>query len=143
MGMAAPPTAEELKVLAANRLAEAKALLQLEHYAGAWYLAGYAVELALKAVVCRTLGLPEYPDSAFRGSLKSHYFRDLVILAGLTRDFDVRSRNHRFVAFWDLVTTWDVQDRYKVDRTEQQVREFVNAIDDVQDGVLIWLSNRW
>ncbi len=32
------------------RVNEAKALLHLKHYSGAYYLAGYAVECALKAL---------------------------------------------------------------------------------------------
>lgn len=45
------PTHEELKKLAKTRLIEAKALLDNELYDGARYLAGYVIELALKARV--------------------------------------------------------------------------------------------
>lgn len=49
------PTVHELKSLTQQRLDEADDLLSLNRSDAAFYLAGYAVELALKAAICKTL----------------------------------------------------------------------------------------
>jgi len=43
----------DLQALSRIRLTEAKALLRLGHYDGAYYLAGYAAECALKACIAK------------------------------------------------------------------------------------------
>jgi HEPN domain-containing protein len=48
--------------LAAVRLREAEVLFDAALYDGSYYLCGYVVELALKACVCRHLGVDEYPE---------------------------------------------------------------------------------
>ena len=64
-------TAQQLKDIALARLAEAKVLLAVRTgdegialYDGASYLAGYAVETALKAVICKLLGTDYPPQGA-------------------------------------------------------------------------------
>ena len=65
------PKYEELKALAATRLLEAKSLFNKRLYDGACYLAGYVVELALKARICKTLDLAGYPNQGrYQGHLK-------------------------------------------------------------------------
>lgn len=46
---------QELKKIAAARLRDAEILYQGKRYDGAFYLCGYAVELTLKAKICKTL----------------------------------------------------------------------------------------
>lgn len=55
------PTRKELQDLAEIRLQEAKVLFEKEFYDGARYLAGYVIELALKARICKILDLDQYP----------------------------------------------------------------------------------
>lgn len=136
-------TATRLQQLATIRLAEARLLYGSEFLSGAWYLGGYAVELALKAVVCRNLGVSAYPERAFAGRLKSHSFSDLALLAGLTESLLVSLANPIFERNWELINTWDPQQRYEVGRSKQQVSDFLSALDDREHGVYVWLSNRW
>lgn len=56
----------ELQKLACLRLKEAEALYAAGCYDGCAYLCGYVVELALKAAVCATLGIDEYPEKGSR-----------------------------------------------------------------------------
>ena len=46
---------EQLKEIARRRLKDAKILYREKSYTGALYLCGYAIELALKAIICRNL----------------------------------------------------------------------------------------
>jgi len=59
-------TQAEFQGLAEERLMEAKALLDLGKWCGTYYLAGYAVELALKACIIKSLMATDaFPDREF------------------------------------------------------------------------------
>jgi len=59
-------TKAEFQEMAEQRLAEAKALLDQGKWNGAYYLAAYAVELALKACIIKTLlATDAFPDKDF------------------------------------------------------------------------------
>ncbi|MCB0065385.1 MAG: HEPN domain-containing protein [Caldilineaceae bacterium] len=68
------------------RLEDAEVLLAANRYDGAMYLCGYAVELALKARICRTLKWAGYPSTRkeFEGyqSLRTHDLKVLLHLSG-------------------------------------------------------------
>lgn len=70
---------------------EAEALYKAHLYDGCVYLAGYAVELALKARICRLLHVKEYPPVGEIGrAFKVHSLDQLKVLAGLSAEIDVR-----------------------------------------------------
>lgn len=52
----------DIQILADIRVGEAKALLDLGHWPGAYYLAGYAVECALKACIAKLTKADDFPD---------------------------------------------------------------------------------
>ena len=56
-------TRADFQQLADLRLKEAKALLDVGMWDGAYYLAGYAVEVALKARICRVLNWLDFPST--------------------------------------------------------------------------------
>jgi len=53
----------ELKKIAQARIEDGEVLLSSHRYDGAVYLCGYAVEIALKERICRTLSWPGYPST--------------------------------------------------------------------------------
>ena len=69
--------------LAVTRLAEAKALLELGMWDGAYYLAGYAVECGLKACVAKGVKAEEFPDKEFATKCYTRSIEALVALAEL------------------------------------------------------------
>lgn len=97
-----------LKVLARERLREAQILFRRGKFDGAGYLCGYAVELALKARICRTLGWSEYKVGRDYGSFKIH---DLDILLDLS---GARPRiTTRYLGEWSAVLPeWGPELRY-------------------------------
>lgn len=138
------PSAILLQQLALSRLEEARSLSEAGHHAGAWYLGGYVLELALKAVVCKTLRVGEYPESALGGkALKTHVTEDLVLLAGLKEELESRLRKVAFRRYWEDAASWSTQDRYRSDRTREDVIAMLNAYENAEDGVLTWLINLW
>jgi HEPN domain-containing protein len=100
-----------LRKIARERLKDASVLLRAGRYEGAIYLGGYAVEIALKERICRTLKWNEFPHtrSEFQDyqSLKTHNLEPLLTLSG------VKDRiKSRYLAEWYVVATWDPEARY-------------------------------
>jgi HEPN domain-containing protein len=52
----------DLQRLSRLRIQEARSLFKLKHYSGAYYLAGYSVECALKACLARDTPRFDFPD---------------------------------------------------------------------------------
>ncbi len=101
-----------MRRVARARLRDAEVLLEARRYDGAVYLCGYAVELGLKARICRTLRWAGYPESSreFRrlGSFRVH---DLDVLPHLTG----RESAIKQVALpvWSAVAAWSPDARYR------------------------------
>lgn len=102
----------ELTDTARGRLRDAHALLSHTRYDGSIYLAGYAVEMALKVRIAKTLKWQAFPDtnSEFKGllSLKTH---DLNVLLSFTgRESKIRGSHG---TEWSVVVAWKPELRYK------------------------------
>lgn len=102
----------DIRKLAKARLEDAEALHEAGRYDGAVYLSGYAVEMALKARICDTLGWDGYPSTSgeFKGfaSFKTHNFDILLRLSGYESKI-----KKRLMAAWSLAVEWDPEIRYK------------------------------
>ena len=70
--------------LAELRLKEANALLAAELPDGAYYLAGYAVECALKACIAKRTHEYDFPEKKLVNDSHTHDIKILLRLAGLS-----------------------------------------------------------
>jgi len=117
-----------LKAIARARLRDSKVLLKGKRLDGAAYLCGYAVEIALKARICRTLKWSEFPETTaeFKGlqSVKTHDLEILLKLSGV--EGRIKTKH---MAEWSCVLNWDPEKRYQTTGgfTEQQARDVVAA----------------
>ena len=102
----------EIRRIALARLRDAEVLLSAKRYDGAVYLCGYAVELALKARICKTLKWPGYPESNKEFErLASFKIHDLDVLLRLTgREASVKTG---FLVEWSAVAAWNPEARYR------------------------------
>jgi HEPN domain-containing protein len=104
----------ELRKIARARLRDAEALLGAERYDAAVYLAGYAVEIALKARICRTLRWDVFPSTVtdFKGyhSFRTHDLDTLLSLSGAEQRIE---RAHQMA--WDALGAWKPEMRYEPD----------------------------
>lgn len=102
----------ELRKLAVARLEDAVALEAAGRYDGALYVCGYAVELSLKARICKTLNWLDFPEtrSEFQdySSLKTHSLGVLLRFSGV--ETEVKST---FVAEWSILIRWNPEIRYR------------------------------
>ena len=80
----------QLQQLAEERRFDAAALIAAGRWSAAYYLAGYAVECALKACIAKQTGLHDFPDKELALKCYTHRIETLVDVAGLKslRDAD-------------------------------------------------------
>jgi hypothetical protein len=79
--------------LADLRVGEAGALVRSRKEIGAYYIAGYAVECALKACIAKTTKRYEFPPkSDYVRKLYSHNLEELLRIAGLEKQLEADSR---------------------------------------------------
>ena len=114
MAKATPIPRAELKKIALARIKDAECLFASNRYDGARYLSGYAVELALKARICRHLNwsefLPPDLDDGLYRSLMTHKFGLLLSLTGLEQ----RLKRSVLWSDWNTAARWDPDLRYKM-----------------------------
>lgn len=97
-------TAKKLKEIARARLKDSELLYKQKRYDGAFYLCGYAVELALKARICRTLKWAGFPATSNEfnewglQSFRIHKLDRLLHLSGIESKISTD-----FLADWSIV----------------------------------------
>ena len=134
---------KDLQVLSRIRVREAKALLSVGLHDGAYYLAGYAVECALKACIAKGTRRHEFPDRRKVEASHTHNLRDLARLANLEDSRLDRARSDSvFRSNWDIVESWSEQDRYRRQRPEN-AQALVEAVDDRRHGIIAWIKLHW
>lgn len=136
--------AANLKALALERLREAECLIEKGHVGGAYYIGGYAIELALKAAICKKLGVEMFEkDEVPRHIAKSfmiHDLSDLVILAGIAIEIENQCRvDNAFHISWSMVSDWSEQRRYELACEVEKAKIFVFSI----KIVMKWLQKNW
>lgn len=130
--------------LAEIRIKEAKVLLDRKCYEGAYYLAGYAVECALKACIAKRTQAHDFPPKP--QVVRDYYQHDIESLAKLA-DLEPELRNRlsvvQFSANWALVIKWSEQGRYETHVDSKDARDLYRAISNSRNGVLVWLKKYW
>ena len=109
----------ELDHIAVARIEDARVVFDAGRFDGAIYLCGYAVEVGLKARICRTLNWAEFPATggefqAYR-SFQTHELDVLLRLSGQ----EIRIRRDHF-EIWNAVAVWSVDLRYHAVGTSGQ-----------------------
>ncbi|QDU18303.1 HEPN domain-containing protein [Urbifossiella limnaea] len=137
------PTRADFQQLADVRAAEAAALIAAGLWDGAYYLAGYAVECALKACIAKMTVAEEFPDKERAYKAFTHDIEQLVKLAQLkdVRDDDAKA-DPEFRDNWNLVKGWAEDSRY-ARWTDLQARAILSAVTDPAHGVLPWIKRLW
>lgn len=133
----------ELQVIARERLEDAQALLRESRWSAAYYLAGYAIELALKACIANQFLAGQIPDKRFVADIYTHNPNELLKLSGLKSAFEEEcDANAIFAAFWVPTSQWRETSRYE-SHSEKKARSLVDAIGDPTHGVFAWLTKHW
>jgi len=136
---------DDFQKLADTRLEDAKALLKAGRFDAAYYLAGYAVECALKACIAKKTREHDFP----RKDAQSVYIHDLERLlsaSGIRELFETESAHDpRLEEYWEVVKDWKEDRRYEAtdDGARARAEALVEAIGDKDHGVLQCISKYW
>ena len=131
--------------LADERLSEANLLLAARKWAGAYYLAGYAVECALKACILARIEREGtiFEDKKFSEKCWTHSIETLLELSALKDEFSVWVKTNPFTeANSKVVCNWSETTRYEF-TPQSEAEELIEAIEHPNHGVLQWIKQRW
>jgi HEPN domain-containing protein len=133
----------DFQEIAEIRLREAKALLASGFPEGAYYLAGYAVECALKSCIAKRTREHDFPDKKLVNDSHSHDLAKLLQLAELKIDLDTAMQgNAAMQSSWDAIQDWSETSRYER-KNSQEAADLFQAIEDKAGGLLPWIKLRW
>ncbi len=132
----------DLQGLAKERISDAR-VLAARHWSAAYYLAGYAVECALKACITKLAKPEEFPDRTFAEKCWTHNLPQLLALADLKADFDAAMQADSDLRDnWDIVKEWNESGRY-ARKTRADAEDLYEPITNHKHGVFSWLKPRW
>ncbi|MCX6594439.1 MAG: HEPN domain-containing protein [Acidobacteria bacterium] len=136
-------TRRDFQILARLRLNEAEVLFAAGLYSGSYYLAGYAIECALKACIAKQTQRFEFPDKRRAESSHTHRLLDLVRTARLDTAMGLAERESpEIAASWRTAGLWSEQSRYtQKDRVEAEA--LLHAARDRRSGIIPWLKKHW
>ncbi len=133
---------QEFRVLALERIEDAKVLLDAKRYSAAHYIAGYAVECALKACIAGKTREDDFPPKD-ANRYYTHSIEQLLKYADLDVEYDQRKRlDADFEANGKLAADWKEEARYQT-MDQRKAEELLRAITDDQHGLLRWLEGYW
>ena len=100
--------------LARTRLEDARVLLENARFAGSYYVAGYAIECALKACIAKKTQQYDFPpDRKEVEKIYVHDIKKLMGAAGLRSELDGNmDSDGTFSDNWAVVKDWDEHSRY-------------------------------
>jgi HEPN domain-containing protein len=131
--------------LAEDRILDAACLLAGGRWAGAYYLAGYAVECGLKACIMAHVEASGaiFQDRKFSEKCWTHDLEELLKLANLKPTLDAdTAANAALSVNWTAARDWTETSRYE-QKTQPEAQAMYDAIANHPDGMLPWIRIRW
>lgn len=133
----------DLRAIAQGKLDDAVHLLGSARYSNSYYLAGYSVEIGLKACIARLMLADVIPDRKLIEGTYQHNFDRLVAQAGLMADLRAEiDGNPDFAVNWGIAGRWDPSARYD-SFTANSAQLLVQAIGQPKVGVFEWIKANW
>jgi HEPN domain-containing protein len=134
----------DLQNLAELRVKDARLLIDNGQYDGGYYLAGYAVECAFKAVIAVRTRQHEFPDVNIAKKVYTHNLKELLEASGLKGTFDQEfARDPDLRENWDTVREWSETSRYEAGRLKDEADDLFQAITDPAHGILSCIRKYW
>ena len=138
----------DIQKIALQKLKDAELLYDQGSYDNAFYLAGYCVELALKARICKNISIDYLfaPNSKHLRLFKTHDFDVLIVFSGLSEKLEEeKALNNAFYKNWEYICGWKEDCRYGISgsKTQAQALEILDAIRHPTNGFLKWIKKYW
>ena len=134
----------DLEKLVAVRLSEAETLLSARNFHGAYYLAGYTLECALKVCIAKQVNQYDFPDKKLANASHKHELTELLGVAGLKQVLSQKEKDdEEFRINWSVAKDWSESSRYEPNIEQTKANDLFNAITDENSGILPWLKTYW
>ena len=134
----------DLEALVDIRITEAEVLLEYENYQGAYYLAGYALECAIKACIAKQVQQFDFPNKDLAQKSHQHKLTDLLGVAGLKQKLSEKEQaDTDFQLNWAVAKDWTVDSRYERSIESTKANDHYQAVTDENSGILAWLKTFW
>lgn len=134
----------DFQSLSRLRIRESRVLLTNGYYMGSYYLAGYAIECALKACICRQFRRFDFPDKKLVNTSYTHDLEMLLKNAGIQKEFDAEiNRSRPFALNWNVIKDWSEEVRYNKSLSKSKAQDYYSSCTARTNGVLSWLKKRW
>jgi hypothetical protein len=118
-------------------------LLTQSEWSGAYYLAGYAIECALKACIGKNFKKYYMPDLKVIKDSHTHDLTELVRVAEIKPSLDALiGTDAKFQLNWTIVKDWNEASRYSI-WSENEARDLYEAITQRGHGVFRWAKLHW
>jgi HEPN domain-containing protein len=131
-----------LQRLTRIRAREARVLLSTKHPSGAYYLAGYVIECALKACIAKQTRRFDFPEKSKVLQSFTHSLRELLRAASLESAMVTDSgMSPELAKNWKTVQQWDESSRYE-EWTQAEANALLTAALS-RNGVVPWITRRW
>lgn len=105
---------------------------------GAFYMAGYSVECALKACITKFTKRHDFPDRTRVNDSWIHDLARLISVADLKSAHDEAMRQFEFARRWKIVVQWKEREN-----SLEDAEYLIEAIENRKYGVLPWLRKYW
>lgn len=134
-------TRADYKKVTIERIQDAQVLFRGRRYAAAYYMAGYAIECAIKVKLAEQFKKHTVPTQKQVNEVYSHDLEKLMGSAGLEANLKVDCQiNPTLRRNWNIVKSWAVDTRYTPRRSQTEARAMLEAVAGPIDGVLSWLQ---
>lgn len=138
---------KDIETLSNIKLEEAICLLKNNLFQGSYYLAGYSVELILKARICKNLDIEHFYSSKLKHGDKAFFNHDLgqlLTLSGLRTKFEAEClTNIDLKLNWNNICLWSEGKRYESCTTQKDAEKYIDSITNNKNGFLKWIKQNW
>ena len=133
----------DLRKIAESKLRDAIILVRAGRFSNGYYLAGYTVEIGLKACIAARVVAETMPDKEISAGFFDHQYRRLVRLAGLEDELrKAVDADSDFAANWAIASEWSPESRYEF-KDVVSAQAMITAVADPKSGVLRWIRKYW
>lgn len=132
----------DLQSLAKTRIEDAQTLLIARRWDAAYYLAGYAIECAIKSCILKRLThkLGWFPDRKFSENCFTHDLSLLLKWADLENEMKT---DPDVLTSFGTVKDWSEEKRYQLGCDQKRAEDFFEAVNDPKRGVFPWIQKYW
>lgn len=133
----------DFQQLSELRIREARYLMDAGFPDGAYYLAGYAVECALKASIAKRTQQFDFPDKDLAQKVYTHKLIELMRWSELFSPLQSAAQSNPLLQdWWTTVQEWSEESRYKRWSIIEAER-LLDAIEHQSGGILPWIRLHW